>query len=353
MSRHLTIISDAWFPQINGAVRTLDAVKRDLESRDWHVDMITPDRFFSFPMPTYPEIRLGMVLPGMFKRLLDPDRAEYVHIATEAPVGFAGRRFCVRHGLKFTTSYHTRFPEYMAARVRGTAGAIYAYLKWFHRPAASTLVPTASMAAELSEHGFENLRVWTRGVDPDNFHPGPKTLFKNLEGPHLLYAGRLSVEKNVEAFLGLDVPGSKIVVGAGPDLANLRRAYPDVHFLGKLEGAQLRAAYQSADVLVFPSRTETFGNVMLEALACGTPVAAFPVTGPIDVITDPGAGALDENLAFAVEKALTASRADAHRFSKRFTWERTAELFENQLTPARPGEVPAPRPVNAGRVSRR
>ncbi|MCB9992700.1 MAG: glycosyltransferase family 1 protein [Hyphomicrobiaceae bacterium] len=335
VSRNLIIISDAWFPQVNGAVRTLDAVRRDLEGRGWTVGMVTPDKFRSFPMPSYPEIRLAMIAPGEMARHIEFERPQHIHIATEGPVGFAGRQFCRRHGLRFTTSYHTRFPEYLSSRIGMAEGAIYSYLRWFHGPAASTLVPTRSMAGELGARGFGHLQVWTRGVDPAQFFPGPKTMFAGLEGPHLLYSGRLSVEKNIGAFLGLDLPGSKIVAGDGPDLARLRATYPNVHFLGHLDGGALRAAYQSADVLVFPSRTETFGNVMLEALACGTPVAAFPVTGPIDVITDPEAGALDEDLAAAVSRALLLPRSAAHRFSTGFTWSQTAEIFEDQLVEAR------------------
>ncbi|MCB1517855.1 MAG: glycosyltransferase family 1 protein [Hyphomicrobiaceae bacterium] len=343
MAEHLMIISDAWHPQTNGVVRTLEAIKADMENRGFEVSMVTPDAFWTVPVPTYPEIKLALTLPGTVAQLITRKKPDYIHIATEGPLGFAARMHCERAGLNFTTSYHTRFPEYLSARLPVPEDVPYAFLKWFHWPASAMLVPTITVANELLDRGFRKANLWTRGVETGAFHPGPKSLFSDLPGPHLLCVGRVAIEKNIEAFLRLEIEGSKIVVGDGPQLETLKAAYPSVHFLGLKKGADLRAAYQSADAFVFPSKTDTFGNVMLEALACGTPVAAYPVTGPIDVITDRRAGALDNDLGAAVRAALQLSRHDAHRFSQQFTWKRATDIFHNHLAPVR--AVPAGLPV--------
>ncbi|MCB9993539.1 MAG: glycosyltransferase family 1 protein [Hyphomicrobiaceae bacterium] len=335
MRERLLIVSDAWYPQTNGVVRTLDAIRTELSTRGIVVDMLTPEAFWTVPMPTYPEIKLALTLPGTVAQIIAAKKPDFIHIATEGPLGFAARMHCERQKLGFTTSYHTRFPEYLSARMPVPEEVPYAFLKWFHWPAAAMLVPTISVANELLDRGFRQANLWTRGVDPLAFHPGPKTLFDDLPGPHLLYVGRVAIEKNIEAFLRLDIEGSKMVVGDGPQLEALRTAYPSVRFVGRKTGAELRAAYQSADVLVFPSKTDTFGNVMLEALACGTPVAAFPVTGPIDVITAPAAGALNTDLRLAICEALTRPRAGAHAFSTQFTWARAADIFQRHLTRVR------------------
>jgi glycosyltransferase involved in cell wall biosynthesis len=341
------IVTDAWLPQTNGVVRCLEAVGRELVAMDYEVSYLTPEGFWTFPMPTYPEIRLSVVSPPTIAGCVSRERPDHIHIATEGPLGLLARHICIEQGLAFTTSYHTRFPEYVAARLPIPVEWTYGFLRWFHAPAAATLVPTRSMVEELASRDFGGLVEWTRGVDHGLFHPGPKSEFTDLPGPHLLYVGRVSVEKNIEAFLSLDVPGSKIVVGEGPALAELKRLHPEVHFLGFRRGADLAACYRSADVLVFPSRTDTFGNVVLEALASGTPVAAFPVTGPRDVLTDPSAGALDENLAAAVTRALSLNRDDARAHALRFTWRRCAEIFADVLVPAQPVRAPQLRPAPA------
>lgn len=331
----ILIVTDAWYPQTNGVVRSLDAIGRELRGRGHEVHYLTPERFWTVPMPTYPEIRLSLAPPFAVAdhiRSLDPD---HLHIATEGPLGIQARLASLEAGMSFTTSYHTRFPEYVSARMPVPEEWSYAYLRWFHGAAAATLVPTPSIMADLARHSFQNLRLWSRGVDAGKFSPGPKTMFADLPGPHLLYVGRVAVEKNVEAFLALDVPGSKIVVGDGPQLAELKHRFPAATFLGALHGEELGAAYRSADVFVFPSRTDTFGNVMIEALSSGLPVAAFPVMGPIDVLTDPSCGVLDEDLGVAVRKALTLSRDAARRHAGRFTWANAADQFAASLVPTR------------------
>ena len=335
MSRVL-IVTDAWLPQTNGVVRCLEAVGRELAARGDQVNYLTPEGFWTFPLPTYPEIRLSLVTPMTIAGIVARGTPDHIHIATEGPLGLLARHACLEQGLAFTTSYHTRFPEYVAARMPIPTEWTYAFLRWFHAPAAATLVPTASLRDELALRQFDNLRVWTRGVDRTLFRPGPRTQFRDLPGPYLLYVGRVSVEKNVEAFLALDVPGSKIVVGDGPSRPGLMARYPEAHFLGLHSGEALAALYRSADVFVFPSRTDTFGNVMLEALASGLPVAAFPVIGPRDVITDPAAGVLDEDLAAAVRGALRLGREGALAHAARFSWSRCADLFGAALVPVRP-----------------
>jgi len=329
------IVTDAWHPQVNGVVRCLDHVGQELEKLGHRTLFLTPQRYRTLPMPTYPEIRLSLAPPGAIGQYLAETAPDHIHIATEGPLGFRTRLHCVAQQLAFTTSYHTRFPEYVAARLPVPYQWSYAYLRWFHAPAATTLVPTPSVARDLEAHSFRNLTVWARGVDTEHFSLGEKTLFTDLPGPHLLHVGRISVEKNVEAFLKLDVPGTKIVVGDGPQRDELKARYPKTVFTGTLTGADLVAAYRSADAFVFPSRTDTFGNVMIEAMACGVPVAAYPVIGPIDVLSDPESGAMDEDLAVAVRKTLTLSRAAARRHAETFSWAESAQQFVDTLVPAR------------------
>ena len=329
------IVTDAWFPQTNGVVRCLESVGNELLTMGHAVSYLTPQGFWTFPLPTYPEIRLSIVTPGTIAAQIAREAPDHIHIATEGPLGLLARFACLDGGMSFTTSYHTRFPEYLAARMPVPSDWTYAFLRWFHAPAAATLVPTASLLDELAGRQFANLKLWTRGVDPSRFSPGPKTAFEGLAGPHLLYVGRVSVEKNIEAFLRLEVPGTKIVVGDGPARAELEARYKDAHFLGLRTGRDLAEIYRSADVFVFPSRTDTFGNVVIEALASGVPVAAYPVTGPKDILTDPRAGALDEDLGIAVRRALTLSRDAAVAHASGFTWRRCAEIFLDVLVPAR------------------
>jgi glycosyltransferase involved in cell wall biosynthesis len=332
----ILIVTDAWLPQTNGVVRCLENLGRELASRGHVVSYLTPDGFWTVPLPTYPEIRISMVTPTTIAATIAREAPDQIHIATEGPLGLLARFVAVEQSLAFTTSYHTRFPEYLAARLPIPTDWTYAFLRWFHAPAAATLVPTQSLLGELTQRGFGTLALWTRGVDHACFSPGEKTEFLDLTGPHLLYVGRVAVEKNIEAFLALDVPGTKIVVGDGPARAELELRYPDVHFAGLKTGEALAAHYRSADVFVFPSRTDTFGNVILEALSSGVPVAAYPVTGPADILTDPAAGAVDEDLAVAVRRALVLDRAAARRHALRYSWARCADIFLSVLVPVRP-----------------
>ncbi|MDB5561372.1 MAG: GDP-mannose-dependent alpha-mannosyltransferase [Hyphomicrobiales bacterium] len=328
------IVTDAWFPQTNGVVRCLDSVGRELRGRGIDVQYMNPARFWTVPMPTYPEIRLSLAPIGAVAEQIDTIAPDRIHIATEGPLGLQAKLHCDIRKYAYTTSYHTRFPEYVSARMPVPPEWSYAYLRWFHATAAATLVPTPSVGAELEARGFEHVRVWSRGVDAGRFMPGPKTEFLDLPGPHLLYVGRVAVEKNVAAFLALKTPGTKIVVGDGPELEVMRNAFPEAVFLGAKHGDELAALYRSADVFVFPSKTDTFGNVMTEALSSGVPVAAFPVSGPIDVLTDPLAGAMHDDLGVAVERALTLSRTAARNHARRFTWSHCADQFLDALVPA-------------------
>lgn len=333
-SRRIVIVTDAWRPQINGVVRTLESMGRVL--RDWghRVDYLTPEEFWTVPVPSYPEIRLSLASRrAVFHRLVH-SRAHHIHIATEGPLGLLARQYCIERGKAFSSSFHTRFPEYLSARLPVPQDWGYGYLRWFHEPAGNTLVPTQSLRDDLVKRGFRHLHLWGRGVDMERFRPGRSDVFAHLPGPRLLHVGRVATEKNIEAFLALDVPGTKIIVGDGPDRARLERLYPNAVFCGYRHGEDLVAAYQGADVLVFPSRTDTFGNVMTEALACGTPVAAYPVTGPNDILTDGRAGAVHADLGEAVRRALLLDRADASAHAQKFTWAASARQFLDGLVPA-------------------
>lgn len=332
----LLIVTDAWHPQVNGVVRSLERVGREMYARGLQVRYLTPEPFWTMPLPTYPEIRLSFAGPGAVNGQIDAIDPDHVHIATEGPLGHVARAACVVRGWAFSTSYHTRFPEYLAARLPVPPEWSYSYLRWFHSAAAVTMVPTRSVCKDLRRRRFRHLALWSRGVDAERFTPGPKTMFTDLPGPHLVCVGRVSVEKNLSAFLALDVPGTKIVVGDGPQLPALRRAYPEAVFTGQLSGPALTAAYRSADVLVFPSRTDTFGNVMVEAMACGTPVAAYPVTGPIDVLTDPACGAMDHDLERAVVRALALPRGVPVRaHALKFSWAEAGAQFAKHLVETR------------------
>lgn len=318
------VATDAWHPQVNGVVRTYEAIARELPALGAELAFITPADFRSLPCPTYPEIRLALPRPGAFARLFAAARAQAVHIATEGPIGLTARAYCRKHGLPFTTSYHTRFPEYIAARLPVRERWCYAFERRFHNAATAVMVATPSLARELAGHGLRNLVLWPRGVDTELFRPRPIRRFG--AGPVFLYVGRVAVEKNIEAFLALDLPGIKVVVGDGPQLAGLRRRYPTVLFAGRHGGESLAECIASADVLVFPSRTDTFGIVMLEALASGVPVAAFPVTGPRDLLAQ-GGGVLDGDLRRAALAALDIDRARCRALAERYSWRNSAGRF--------------------------
>ena len=327
----ILIATDAWQPQVNGVVRTLNTVGGELREMGHEVGYVTPNEFRSFPMPTYPEIRLAIDtwhVPAHIESF-SPDA---IHIATEGPIGMAARRYCLRRGLPFTTSFHTRFPEYIHARTRIPLAISYAAVRRFHQPARSVMVATKSIREDLEKRGFGNLVHWTRGVDTDLFRPGDKGFIQDAR-PVALYVGRIAVEKNIKAFLDLTIEGTKYVVGDGPQIDLLRKRYPDVRFVGAKFGEELVRYYAAADVFVFPSRTDTFGNVMLEALACGVPVAAYPVAGPIDVINGHKVGKLDDDLARATRTALEIPAQACRDFAMRMSWRASAEQFFSSLAP--------------------
>ena len=332
----IVIVSDAWFPQVNGVVRTLDTTAKELRRLGHEVDLITPDLFRNIPCPTYPEIRLA-ILPGRaLASKIDALQPCAIHISTEGPLGFAARRYCLRHGYPFTTAVHTRFPEYIQARTGIPTAWTYRLLRWFHRPATRVMVATESLRQDLAGRGFGNLVMWSRGVDLDLFEPMlDKQTFLPLPRPVYLYVGRVAVEKNISAFLDLSLEGTKLVVGEGPQLTELKRKYPAVQFVGAKFGSDLARHYAASDVFVFPSRTDTFGLVLLEALASGVPVAAYPVTGPKDVINGASVGILDENLASAALRALQVPPADCRAYAQRYTWQASAKQFLGNLAPFR------------------
>jgi glycosyltransferase involved in cell wall biosynthesis len=336
----IAIVTDAWHPQINGVVRTLTRVTEELEQMGHEVRVVSPDLFRSIPCPTYPEIRLALFPRRKLTALLDSLQPCAIHLSTEGPLGLAARAYCKHRGYPFTTAYHTKFPEYVRARAMIPLGLTYAMMRRFHGDSAGVMVATPSIEAELKARGFGNIRRWSRGVDTELFHPrdkvGDKTLF-DLPRPVHLYVGRVAVEKNIEAFLALDLDGSKVVVGDGPLLSELRRRYPDVTFLGAKEGEELARCYAAADVFVFPSRTDTFGLVLLEALASGLPVAAYPVPGPLDVVDGVGVGFLDEDLARAARSALAIPPQRCRDYALQYSWRRSAEQFLENLKPFRRG----------------
>ena len=334
-SHRILIVTDAWKPQVNGVVRTLSTVVDELTAMGHVVSVIGPDQFRTLPCPTYPDIALSLLPRRRLVRMVKNFRPDALHIATEGPLGLAARSWAKRSGYAFTTAFHTRFAEYIHARTGLPVRPIYAWMRRFHGAGQGTMVATQSLREELSARGFGNIRSWSRGVDLDLFKPYPRDEFAHFPGPIFAYIGRVAVEKNIQAFLDLDLPGSKVVVGGGPQSASLQQAYPDVTFTGPRYGEALARAYAGADVLVFPSRTDTFGLVILEALACGTPVAAFPVTGPKDVLTGSAGkvGSLHQDLRLAALGALTADRAACRTHAERFSWRACAEIFLSHLVP--------------------
>lgn len=342
----IVIVTDAWLPQINGVVRTLEAVGQELSAMGHTPIFLSSEGFKTIPCPTYPDIRLALGAGAKVGRMIENHRPCAVHIATEGPLGLAARNYCVARKIPFTTAYHTRFPEYVSARFGLPVAITYAFLRWFHRPASAIMVATQGIEDELRRRGFGNIRRWTRGVDLDLFHPRDKDFLAG-ERPISLYVGRIAVEKNIEAFLSLDIPGTKYVVGDGPQLNELKTRFPQARFVGAKSGEELARHYAAADVFVFPSRTDTFGLVMLEALACGVPVAAYPVPGPLDVVNGCAVGALDEDLAAAVKKALTADPNECRRFAESFGWRQSASQFLFNLFPFTPEDFFAAKPAKS------
>jgi glycosyltransferase involved in cell wall biosynthesis len=326
----IALITDAWQPQVNGVVTTLGHVRRELEDAGDEVRVIHPHLFLTVPCPKYSDIRLAWMPRRKVAGLLDDAQPNAVHIATEGPLGLAARRHCAHRSWPFTTSYHTQFPLYLRQYAGVPERLSFAMIRWFHGAAQRTLVPTPSIKRELDARNFRNIIVWTRGVDTELFQPGNKS---HLDGPRpiFLYCGRVAVEKNIEAFLNADLPGTKYVVGDGPAMSRMRLGYPAVRFVGFKFGRELARHVAAADVFVFPSRTDTFGVVMLEAMACGVPVAAFPVAGPIDVVKQAVTGYVDEDLARAAMNCLRLDPAACRDYALGFLWNRCARIFRDNL----------------------
>ncbi len=331
----ISIVTDAWHPQVNGVVRTLHKITDILKERGHALQIVTAKGRPTFNLPTYPEIKLAWVSAGEIGGEIAAFEPDSVHLVTEGTLGLAARRFCLRQRIRFTTGYHTRFPELVGMRfpLPGMTAVAYRWFQWFHGPSQRVMVPTVSMAAVLKAKGFAHIVPWTRGVDHHLFRPRKTDALAHLERPIALYAGRVAVEKGLPDFLDLDLPGSKVVVGDGPMLDTLKARYPDVVFSGYLSGESLARTVAAADVFVFPSRTDTFGLVMIEALASGVPVAAYDVPGPCDIVTSPAVGALDKDLKKAIEKALTCLSESCRIHALNFTWARSAEQFMSHLFP--------------------
>ena len=344
------IVTDAWYPQVNGVVRTLDETRRVLLGLGYEVEVIAPQEavgpdggdwgrpdFRTLPLPTYPDIRISLFPKREVARRMKAFAPHAVHIATEGPLGWAARSLCIRWGMPFTTSYHTKFPEYVRARAPIPEAWTYAMVRRFHNAGGCTMVTTPSMVEFLEPRGFEHLAAWTRGVDLAQFDPrfryNPEDVYAGLERPVWVNVGRVAVEKNLEMFLGLDLPGTKVVVGGGPALEDLKARYPDVRFTGVKTGDALARHFADADVFVFPSLTDTFGLVIIEAMACGTPVAAYPVTGPVDIIPGSGAGVVDADLRTACLAALDIPREAARVHAETYSWEAVGKRFAELLTP--------------------
>lgn len=337
----IAVVTDAWEPQVNGVVNTLKATVACLRRMDYEVLAITPEGAATFACPTYPDIRLAYKPYNKVASKLDAFAPEYIHIATEGPMGLAARRYCLRRGLNFTTAYHTRFPEYVHARTKIPLAWTYRWLRWFHGPAKAVMVPTQRIKQSLEERGFRHLGLWGRGVDTDRFAPS-ECDESCIKRPLFLYVGRLAVEKNVEAFLETELPGTKWLIGDGPLKEELEKKYPKARFLGSKPNDQLPGYYNCADVFVFPSKTDTFGLVLVEAMACGVPVAAYPVEGPIDVVASGKSGSLHEDLQRACFGALAMDRAEVRQHALGFSWDAATQQFLQHLHPARPAATGKP-----------
>lgn len=328
------LVSDAWEPQINGVVRTYQRLIGDLRDAGWQVTVIHPGEFRCVPLPSDPHIPIAVnVWPRLTRRLKEL-RPDYLHLATEGPLGMTARKWCGFHNYQFTTSFHTKFPEFIQERMGIPLFLTYALARWFHRRASVMLVPTPSLMTYLKKRGFKRCKQWTHGVDAEKFHPS-KRMDLGYAKPVALYVGRVAVEKNLEAFLSLEMPGTKLIVGEGPGREELEKKFPSAHFLGAKYGEELAGLFASADVFVFPSRTDTFGLVLLESLASGTPIAGYPVTGPIDVANDERVGGISEDLGTAIEHALKCSREECRKYAEQFSWDEAERIFVESLVPMR------------------
>jgi glycosyltransferase involved in cell wall biosynthesis len=334
MPLKIAFITDAWHPQINGVVTTIDKTCQLIKDQGNQLLMITPDQFITVPCPSYPSIKLAVWCYPKVKKLLDNFAPERIHIATEGPLGLAARKYCLKNKLAFTTSFHTMFAEYTHMRFKVPITWGYSLLRWFHKPASRTMVATAKVEDDLVKWGFprEKFVRWSRGVDADRFKPRDKD-YLPYPRPISMFVGRVAVEKNIEAFLALKIPGTKVVVGDGPSLIPLKKQFPDAIFAGFETGEPLAKTMAAADVFVFPSRTDTFGIVMLDALACGVPVAAYPVQGPLDVLIDNKTGCMRENLEEAFYAALKLSSEDCRQQALQYSWKNCSAQFLNNLVP--------------------
>jgi glycosyltransferase involved in cell wall biosynthesis len=328
----IAIVTDTWLPEVNGVVTTLSHTRDELVAMGHEVHMVSHQGFFTIPMPGYKSIRLALFPKRRVAMLLDQIKPDSIHIATEGPLGVAARAYCIKRGLDFSTCYHTKFPEYLRARLPVPLAVSYAWIRNFHNAGKRLMVSTPSLAKELSDRGFKNIVLWNKGVDTKLFHPGEKA---QLDGtrPIFMYVGRVAVEKNLEAFLSLELPGSQYVVGDGPDLEMLKSRYT-AHFTGFLRGQALASTLAAADVFVFPSLTDTYGLVLLEAMACGVPVAAFPVTGPKDVIQNGVTGYVNEDLKQAAIDCLKLKGDAPREYALRYSWKAAAEQFAGYMVPA-------------------
>jgi glycosyltransferase involved in cell wall biosynthesis len=344
----IALVTDAWSPQVNGVVRTLTTMQRILTGWGHELLVVSPQGGPTVPAPSEPDLRLSLLPGRQLRRALGDRVPDALHIATEGPLGLAARRMALRRGWQFTTAFHTMFPDYLQARMGIPASIPWRFMRWFHRPSQRVLVPTPTVRDIVAARGIERLQVWSRGVDAEKFKPGPRDGLGDLPRPIFLSVGRVAREKNLDAFLELDLPGSKVVVGGGPDLERLKRKFPGVHFAGSQPDTELLRYYSAADVFVFPSLTDTFGLVMLEAMACGTPVAAFRSEAPLAVVRQGLTGNLDDDLARACLAALELDRDAVRADALTRTWEAIAQDLVDALVPLKGEAAPASSPVPAG-----
>ena len=327
----ILIVTDAWYPQVNGVCRTLKNLGDELKKIGHQVEYIEPNQFFTVPMPKYNEIKLSLNVWPRVGKLISKADADIIHIATEGPIGIFAKRYCVKNKLKFTTSYHTQFDKYLKLYYPYLPIKLaQKFLKGFHSKAEKILVTTQSMKDELQEIGFDKdkMVVWTRGANHGAFQK-PKKINLEYKRPIYLYVGRVSIEKNIRAFLDLDLEGTKLIVGKGPDLDKLKKEYPEAIFRGERTNGELASYFASSDVFVFPSKTDTFGIVIIEALKCGLPVAAYPVAGPKDIFNGTNIGSLNNDLKKAALEALKSDRSACIEHAKKYTWENCAKIFLN------------------------